>query len=172
MCTIPGVPLYDYICNNGVKASGTTTTENTQKCSSCDPGYLPSLPEGSGNEVCLRDETVPLYDYICTNGVKAGGTTTTENTQKCKSDRCDLGFTFNRENERCLVSGATEHAYECTNGVKVVGTTPDPQLIENCARCNTPTTFTNGDPTIHYALNNHRCLSVYQYQCDNGTPQR
>ena len=42
-------PVYDYVCNNGEAAVGTSATENTQRCTSCDSEY--SLAENS----CVAD---------------------------------------------------------------------------------------------------------------------
>ena len=51
---------YDYICDNGVKATGTTTTQDTQKCSSCSSGFA------LDNEMCVK-LTVSL-SLACSDG--------------------------------------------------------------------------------------------------------
>ena len=58
--TNDGTGMYDYICNNGVKATGTTTTQDTQKCSSCSSGFA------LDNEMCVK-LTVSL-SLACSDG--------------------------------------------------------------------------------------------------------
>ena len=41
---------YDYICSNGTPAEGQTSTQDTQKCASCETGY--TLSSG---ESCVAD---------------------------------------------------------------------------------------------------------------------
>ena len=122
--------MHDYICTNGVKASGTTTTPNTEKCSSCNSGFA------LNNEMCAMPG-VTEHPYICTNGVKASGTTTTENTQKCSS--CNSGFAL--DNEMCKLtvslSLACSDDYIEANGI---GTTPKTPPSE-CT--NSPIEITN-----------------------------
>ena len=81
--------MYPYTCSNGTKAPGMTTAQNTEKCQSCDMGYV------------LRDEACEqTYPYRCTGGTAAQGTTTTQNTQKCVS--CRAGYSLQPSNMTCV----------------------------------------------------------------------
>ncbi len=112
--------MHDYICTNGVKASGTTTTPNTQKCESCT--FTPTSNPPAF--YTLEDEScVEVYSYSCTNGVPPipdGSTTMTkemttamnENTQKCSSCTTD-GFAL--DNAMCVMIPVSI-SLDCTTG--------------------------------------------------------
>ena len=70
--------MYPYTCPNGTEAPGMTTAQNTEKCQSCNSGYMLM------NERCVT-ETTPLYPYTCSNGTEAPGMTTAQNTEKVRS---------------------------------------------------------------------------------------
>ena len=76
---------FDYICTNGTKADGTTSTANTEKCSACNTSY-----KLNDNEIC-----VGAFDYICTNGTKDKGRAPAANTEKCTA--CNTSYELTSE---------------------------------------------------------------------------
>ena len=184
MCAAPpplqGANTYPYTCTNGTPAGGTSTTQNAQKCQSCDTDYT------LASERC----TATTYPYTCTNGNPASGVSSKPNTQKCQS--CDTDYTL--ASERCT---ATTYPYICTNGTPATGTT-DTADTEKCSQCDstyklvgdtctdTEYTCSNGVPTVGKPAGNsdtgkcQSCMSTYKlvnnactpiaYTCENGNP--
>ena len=99
---------YDYSCVNGTQATGTTHTQNTQRCSACNSGYTLTA-EGACSHNNNDDMNDLQYDYVCANGTQATGTTHTQNTQRCSA--CNSGYTLTAERS-CVISS--------TNGNSIV----------------------------------------------------
>ena len=87
----------------------------------CD--MKPMGPGGDGDKPVT-------FDYICTNGTVADGTTGTENTEQCTACNTDFELTSDKE---CVTE---PFAYICTNGTAVDGTTGT-ENTEKCSACET-----------------------------------
>ena len=175
--------MYPYTCSNGTEAPGMTTAQNTEKCRSCDIGYVlrneaceqtypytcsngteaPGMTTAQNTEKCqscdigyvLRDEACEqTYPYTCPNGTKAPGMTTAQNAEKCQS--CNSGYML--MNERCVTETTPLYPYTCSNGTKAPGMTTA-QNAEKCRSCD-----------IGYGLRNEACARTYAYTCNGGEP--
>ena len=92
-----GDTTYNYICANGTPVSGTTTTENTERCQSCASGYTLSGNAGADGTTCVADTAAR---YTCENGTPVDGTPSgTSNVEECKA--CTTGFALSAE-KKCV----------------------------------------------------------------------
>ena len=141
---------FDFICPDGTKADGTTTTANTEKCTDCNAGFTLNADK------CTAD--AGNFAYVCPNGTFASGTTNVADTEKCTE--CNAGFIINAE--KCVASAPSPtFAYICPNGIIAGGTTSTANT-EKCTDCNT-----------NYMLNSEQCVAsapaTFAYVCPNGT---
>ena len=171
-----GPTTYSYICVNGTAVTGSTTTENEQRCETCNPGHS------------LNEETLICSGgHICQNGVPATGLSPT-GVEKCSD--CNTGYTLDMTTATCFEN------FTCQNGTPVPGGSLDGG--EQCQSCNagyvmdsaTPTcslgfTCQNGTPVLApsptgeqqcsecnagYTLDMASATCFGAYVCQNGTP--
>ena len=81
------------------------------------------------------------FAYICTNGTAAGGTTGTEDTEKCSA--CNTSFELTSDNE-CVDE---TFAYICTNGT-IAGGTTGTENTEKCSSCETGFELTSSNACV------------------------
>ncbi len=173
-----GATTYSYICVNGEADTGRTTTENEQRCVSCNTEFT----FDSVNAICTGG-------FTCLNGTPVSGLSPT-GEQQC--DMCNAGYTLDNANAAC------SQEFTCLNGTPVSGLSPTGG--ERCERCNagyalddtTSTCFSafvclNGTPTSGlspipgafscqgcndgYTLApDNSCVSTIQFICPNGIP--
>ena len=140
MMVLAGCPdetptTYNYICANGTPVSGTTTTENTERCQSCASGYTLSGTAGVDGTTCVKESTVR---YTCENGTPVSGTPAgNSDVERCQS--CASGYTLSgtagADGTTCVADTAAR--YTCENGTPVDGTPSGTSNVEECKACTT-----------------------------------
>ncbi len=81
------IPIFDPICTNGTPSTVKISTDNIEKCVSCNSGF------GLDGELCREQ-----FDPICTNGVASMVKFPTANIEKCIS--CNNYYSLKRD-ETC-----------------------------------------------------------------------
>ncbi len=141
-----GITSRPFTCNNGMEATGATTSRDRENCIACDSTYILI-----NNRCDIRTE------YTCDGGVPQTGMPPGNNyVERCAS--CDTGS---------LLTGsvcATDFPFLCDNGLPVSGTIMmfDRSARQNCMSCNTGYTLTAGGAGM--------ICNRLNYSCDNGTP--